>query len=99
MDFITVPAARAGVGGRNKRDRAGKLCFQMCATQSNDTFFERLPQLIQHVSRKFSQFIEEQHPSMGEADFARTGAGTSTQQSGGTAAVVRCTKRRVNDQA
>ena len=90
MVAIPVPAAGAGVGGSHQCDPGREAGFEACAAEPVDPFLQRLPQLIQHGSGKFRQFIEEEHAPMGEADFTGAGAVAAPEQGRCRAAVVRC---------
>src|SRR5215475_9120818 len=52
------------------------------AGDRNLLIFERLPEDFQHVTFEFRQFIQKEHAMMSQADLARFGDRSSTNQSG-----------------
>ena len=70
----------------------------MGAAEAHPSLFERLTQLIKHGASEFSQFIEKKNATMGKAEFARSGIGTSTEKGSGRAAVVWFAKRSLPHQ-
>ena len=87
-----MPAAGAGIAGRDQGDLAGEQGAALGAVNPNRTLFQRLTQLIQHAAAKFRQFIEKQHAVVGERELPGTGDGTAPNQGGGRTAVVGAAK-------
>ena len=80
MVTISVPATGAGVGGGHQRDPCRETGFQPRTAQSVNPLLQGLAQLIQDGSRKFSQFIQEEHASMGQAHLTGTWVVTAAEQ-------------------
>lgn len=94
-----MPAARAGVGGSHQGDFAGKRAAQAGSTDPKNSFLQWLTQLIEDGSWKFSEFIQKQHASMGQAEFTGPRIETTAEKPCCGCAVVRRTKGPLSNQA
>ena len=68
-----MPSARAWIGRRHQGHPAGERAAQSGSADPENALLQRLTQLIEDGSRKFSELIKKQHASMGQAQFAWTG--------------------------
>ena len=94
-----MPSARAGVGCSYKGDPAGEGTAQSRSADPMNSFLQWLTQLIEDGSRKFSEFIQKQHASMGQAQFTGTRIDSAAKKSRCRGAVMRCTERTLPNQA
>ena len=94
-----MPSARAGVGCSYKGDPAGEGTAQSRSADPMNSFLQWLTQLIEDGSWKFSEFIEKQHASMGQAQLTGTRIDTAAEKSCCRGAVMRCTERSLPNKA
>ncbi len=73
--------ARIRAGDEEEVGREGNR--RALAGDPNDAFLQRLAQRIEDQRRELAQLIQEQHPPMGQGDFARARAGRSSADEGG----------------
>src|SRR5690606_3489247 len=75
-----------------KRQRSG------CAGNCDLVILQRLSQYLQRLNVELGQLIEEQHTTVRQADLARTGNGSTTNQANVTRGVVWRPKRTLSYQ-
>ena len=81
MIRIAKPSTGAGVGGRHQRESTGEGALQAGSADPQHAFLKGLAQLIEDPPWKFRQFIEKQHASVGQAEFAGARKGSTAEQS------------------
>ena len=87
-----MPSARAWIGRRHQGHPAGERAAQSGSADPENALLQRLTQLIEDGSRKFSELIKKQHASMGQAQFAGTGIDPSPEKPCCRGAVMRCSE-------
>ena len=64
------PAAGAGIGGGHQGDAAGEAAGVTRPAQAHLPLLQGLAQLVEHLAAELRQFIEKQHPPVGQAQLA-----------------------------
>ena len=69
---ISKVATRTGIHRADQHEAGGKRKRHRRAGQCHGVILERLPELLQDVTRKLRHLIEEKDAIMGQAHFARS---------------------------
>ena len=94
---VAPASARAQVHRRDEAKAGREERLPADPGDRDDAVLERLPQRLEHGSRKLGQLVEEQDAAVRQARLSGTRRGTAADDRGGRGAVMRRPKRRRED--